>query len=99
MSGYQKAQRRIPLTSSKTPAKYVNKRFNPVQHIQSLSNGYDKNAAAIDMYKLQAGVHKQLQMDWVENQTDRAHFKFKQTQFRAHRTKYTPNAHKHRLKI
>lgn len=97
MSGYQKAQHRIPVVSTQTQVKYINKRVNSVQHIKSLSNEYDKNAQVFNTYQLQAGIYKQSQMDWIENQPDHAYLRFRQTQFRANKTKYTPNTRKHRV--
>jgi len=91
MSGYQKAQHRIPYISTHTPSKYVNKRINSIQHIKDISYMPMKDNQSIkNMYlvKLQAGINKQCQMESFETQTEDAHFHFKQAYFRVNRKKY-----------
>lgn len=82
MSGYQKAQYRMPYTSSKTPAKPLFKGVNAVEHMKSLSQSLSNTAIPINMDKLQAGINKQSQMDLLEILPDYTHFRYKRTHSR-----------------
>lgn len=99
MSGYQKAQYRMPYISSKIPTKSLNKGVNAVEHMKSLSQPLSQAAIAINMNKLQAGINKQSQMDLLEIQPDYTHFRYKQTHFRLTRKKYIGNPRRFRIKV